>query len=872
MYQVICDLLDSEDFQVVESFETRGRPERLSRVPRFLFESPLGNYLQSEYRNGLWKHQTEALESLGAAKNVVISTGTASGKSLVFRSLVLHKSIVDPTAKTVVFYPQKALIEDQMRGWLLMTRSLGLSDDIIGRIDGSVRLPLREEILRKSRIIVMTPDVCQAWMMSRLAMPSVRDFVGSLEVLVMDEAHELEGVFGSNFAFLVRRIVAARNEIMKSRGDRGELQLIAATATISDPSDHLQRLTGAKFVVVDHDADGAQSYDRRIAHVACSPGDHLTVARQLQQRVLTQSDDSAFITFVDSRKGVETLAIATEEDLEGLIDDPAVSAYRAGYTPDERRSIEHQLRSGALRGVVSTSALELGIDFPSLSVGFNLGLPPTRKAYRQRLGRVGRSDPGAFIVVGTPNEFRQYGTSLQEYHEMSVEPSYLYLNNRFMQFAHGRCLADEREALAAPSSLPSRVDWPSGFGDAYVAAGPTGNRAPEFDAIADLGGDSPHYGYPLRNVGERNFQIKIHDNADPLGDASQSQALRECYPGASYFHNMRPYYVAAWHTQTFHEPFIRVRNGMPRRTTRPRITTWLNASLTAGDVLDGHLVRGPRGFLAECQMMITERVEGYVDNRSGEYRSYQELQQQNSNMRSRSRNFRTSGVVLCIDAEWFQELPIKRQFADSLLSVFSHQFSISPRDLGSTSTNIVVHDVGGRRWRRGCVAIFDQTYGSLRFTEQLFRSFDAVLIRVALAMESECSADGRRLGATVSRVREEVENYASSSPLSVSVEGIAESYEMVFRPGSRVCHRESGSIFEDVTIVEPIMVPEIDDRLRYRVEVQQPFGPSSRRFVLATAVEPSAEADAWEYGWWNRETQTYEDPPDEAQDEVAVSS
>ena len=173
----------------------------------------------------------------------------------------------------------------------------------------------------------------------------------------------------------------------------------------------------------------------------------IKIAKDLHHRVITEGHDGAFITFLDSRKGVETLAMSTQEDLDELLDYPEVASYRGGFTSQARQRIERQLRSGNIRGVVSTSALELGIDFPNLRVGFTVGLPPTRKAYRQRLGRVGRNGPGAFVVIGPPNLFRRYGTFLREYHDMSVEPSYLYLDNRFMQFAHGRCFADERDAL-----------------------------------------------------------------------------------------------------------------------------------------------------------------------------------------------------------------------------------------------------------------------------------------------------------------------------------------------------------------------------------------------------------------------------------------
>ena len=393
MYETTRNLLAASSFSVVESFAIGGRPAKFEPVPEFLFESQVGTYLTQDFEPGLWRHQTEALELLKHGHNVVISTGTASGKSLIFRTLAFHQILINPSLRTLVFYPQLALVEDQLRGWRSMARSLGLRGETVGRIDGSIRVSEREEILQRARVVIMTPDVCQAWMMSRLSSPVVKEFVGSLSLLVMDEAHTLEGVFGSNFSFLIRRLIAARAHIAGRTDGSGHPQMVAATATIATPGDHLRRLTGFDFSVIDHEVDGAQQHERLVAHVACPPGDELNVARQLQEAVLTNGQEGAFITFMDSRKGVETLATATDEDIRGLYGDPAVSPYRAGYTAMERRSIEQRLRSGDLRGVISTSALELGIDFPSLAVGFNLGVPPTRKAYRQRLGRVGRNGP-----------------------------------------------------------------------------------------------------------------------------------------------------------------------------------------------------------------------------------------------------------------------------------------------------------------------------------------------------------------------------------------------------------------------------------------------------------------------------------------------
>jgi len=870
MYDAIYDLIHGDEFSVIESFVIPGRPAQRQSVPSAFFGSKVGEYINNwsaEFAPtdpALWKHQAQALAALGRGENVVVSSGTSSGKSMVFRAATLHKVLLNPSSKAVVFYPLRALVADQLRGWREMAHGLGLDENAIGQIDGSVPFDKREDVLRQARVIAMTPDVCQAWLMPRLAMPAVRQFIGSLSTLVMDEAHTLEGVFGSNFALLIRRVIAARDYLV--RGDDSKsasLQLIAATATISNPSDHMKRLTGADFTVVGPESDGAPRYDRIVAHIASPEGEEFKVAQELQNRAVANGRHGAFITFLDSRKGVETLAMSTQRQLDDLLEDPAVVPYRSGFTSNERREIEARLRVGILKGVVSTSALELGIDFPSLRVGFNVGIPPTRKSYRQRLGRVGRNGPGAFVVIGPPNMFRRYGTSFQEYHDMSVEPSYLYLDNRFMQFAHGRCLADERDALAATSSLPTRVEWPNGFGNIYSSARPGGNRPAEFDAIAELGGDTPHRNYPLRNVGERNLDIKVHENADSLGDVTQSQALRECYPGATYFHMMRPYEVAAWHTTSF-TPFIRVKSGAHRGSTRPRITTWINAGITSHDVIESHLLKSDSGFLAECQMQITERVGGYLLDRTGEFRSYQKLQQRNPNMKARLRNFRTSGVVLCVDKDWFKNGDVKRLVADELREVFAHEYSVLPQDVGSAATNISVRDSGGKVWRGGCVAVFDQTYGSLRLTERLYAEFEHILERLETVARSENGEND--LESVIRRIRDEFREFQPTHPFDGAGYQTPTGYQQVFTKGSRVCHRQGGSIAVDVEIIQPTLM---NGELKYQVKASSPraWEPPMLHWIPASALEPSADADAWDYAWWNRETQVYENPPDEPESE-----
>ena len=853
MYEAMRSILREGAFPVVESFDIPARPARHAPIPAFLFESPVGPYLRQLGEAGMWAHQALALEMLGRGENVVVSTGTASGKSRIFQSLSLHKVMEDPSDRVIVFYPLRALVEDQVRSWKEMAGNLGLDDDTVGLIYGPTPFDEREEILQRSRILVMTPDVCQAWIMPRLAMPVIREFIRSLSLLVIDEAHTMEGVFGSNSAFLLRRLIAARNHIISSESKDQNLKIVASTATIADPAQHMKMLTGAEFSVVDHAEDGSERYDRVVAHIASPEGDELAALKEVHRRLLSEGKDGQFITFVDSRKGVESLAIATAD----LFENPAVVSYRAGFDQKERRIIENQIRTGKRRGVVSTSALELGIDFPHLRVGLNAGVPSSRKAYRQRLGRVGRRAPGAFVVIGPEDAFRRFGMSFREYHEMSVEPSYLYLDNRFMQFAHGRCLAEERESIDAPASLPGHMNWPKDFGDNYKAARPGGQRAPEFDAIAELGGDSPHRNYPLRNIGEAGFDIKFRENGDKIGDVTHSQALRECYPGGTYFHQMKAYEIVSWNASTF-SSYIRIKKGR-RRATIPQITTWINTAITQQELVDGNLLQSNEGFLAECRMHITERVEGYKDS-SGQVFSYQELQKRDPNKKPKTRNFRTTGIVFFLDEDWFRKGIVKRRFTDRIREIFLHEYSIIPNDIGGSATNIAIHRGDGKVWRGGCIAIFDQTYGSLRLTEKLFTEFDHVLDRLRTAAREEEDEWTEILD----RIHQSYLGFSSGSGIRRTEETSGSTGDFqVFSAGSRVVWRQRGFSGEEVEVIEPTMR---DGTLMYRVQhYARPGQPETRRFVPADAVESSAEDGAWSYAWWNSETETYV-TPNEAED------
>ena len=142
MYEAVRELLAGSEFSVVESFAIQGREARYTEIPRFLSSPPVGSYIAGRYPAGLWSHQGEAIEAVGRKENVVISTATASGKSLIFQAATVHKLLTDPLSKALVFYPLRALVADQLTSWREFAQSIGLGEKAIGRIDGSV--PVRE--------------------------------------------------------------------------------------------------------------------------------------------------------------------------------------------------------------------------------------------------------------------------------------------------------------------------------------------------------------------------------------------------------------------------------------------------------------------------------------------------------------------------------------------------------------------------------------------------------------------------------------------------------------------------------------------------------------------------------------------------------
>jgi DEAD/DEAH box helicase domain-containing protein len=345
-----------------------------------------------------WSHQREGAEHAHAGRDVVVATGTASGKSLVYQLPVLTRLARDPRATALYLSPTKALAGDQLRA----LRELGLADLRPATLDGDTPMDERDWIRRHGRWILSNPDMLHRSVLPRHSRWAT--FLRRLTYVVVDECHTYRGVFGSHVALLLRRLLRV------ARRYGAEPTVVLASATVARPAEFACALTGREVHAVTE--DGSPSAGRTVALWEPPLLPELTgengapvrrpasteSARMLADLVI---EGARSLAFVRSRRGAETTALGAQRivaDVDpGLVD--RVSAYRGGYLPEERRELEAALMRGALLGVATTNALELGVDIAGLDAVIVAGFPGTRASFWQQAGRAGRAADEALVVL-----------------------------------------------------------------------------------------------------------------------------------------------------------------------------------------------------------------------------------------------------------------------------------------------------------------------------------------------------------------------------------------------------------------------------------------------------------------------------------------
>ncbi|HUS21396.1 MAG TPA: DEAD/DEAH box helicase, partial [Aeromicrobium sp.] len=389
----------------------------------------------------LYSHQGEAMGALRDGKDVVVVTPTASGKSLCYDIPVLQSVIDDPAARALYLFPTKALSQDQLASF----RELATAADIAvaaGVYDGDTPVPIRNNIRSAGQVVVTNPDMLHSAILPHHT--KWFQLFEQLRYIVIDEAHTYRGIFGSHVANVIRRLL----RLCDHYGSKP--QIVLCSATIGNPKSLAETLIGRPVMVVDR--NGAPAGEKHVVVLnppvidqrqGIRPGP-LGLAHHTALTFLRAGRQT--IVFGKARVAVELLLTSLKEAFrEGRGPLSRIRGYRGGYLPTERRAIEAGLRSGDVLGVVSTNALELGIDIGRLDVSILAGYPGTIAATWQQMGRSGRRrEASVAILVAGAGAVDQFVATHPEYlFEATPEEARLDPTNLHVLLAHVRSAAFE---------------------------------------------------------------------------------------------------------------------------------------------------------------------------------------------------------------------------------------------------------------------------------------------------------------------------------------------------------------------------------------------------------------------------------------------
>jgi DEAD/DEAH box helicase domain-containing protein len=468
----------------------------------------------------LYVHQAAAWDLARSGGHLIVTTGTASGKSLAFNLPIAHAIAADPVARALYLYPTKALARDQARA----LAALGLGALRPAIYDGDTPPERRAHVRREANAVLSNPDMLHVGILPHH--DRWGEFLHNLRFVVVDEAHVYRGVFGSHVANVLRRL----QRLAASYG--ADPQFLLASATIANAAELASALTGLAVTAVAD--DGAPRPEREVAlwnpplldpalgTRASALGEAARLLAALTSRGLRT------ICFAKSRKAAELIHRFAVERVDG--DTAArLTPYRAGYTAPQRREIERRLVQGELLGVTATDALELGIDVGSLDCAISAGFPGTVASLRQQWGRAGRRHAGLAVLVASDDALDQY---------FMREPEALL--SRRVEAAR---IDHENHRILDPHVRAAAYEGPITDRDAACLGETALVRAaalPELDATPAgwvwTGREAPAARTSLRSGDQEAFTIVEEESGAVLGTIERERAYSTVHAGAVYLH------------------------------------------------------------------------------------------------------------------------------------------------------------------------------------------------------------------------------------------------------------------------------------------------------------------------------------------------
>ncbi len=491
----------------------------------------------------LYSHQLQAWQHVRAGENVVVATGTASGKTLCYNLPVADRILREPNARALYIYPTKALAQDQLSALRALSDALDTSSSPPAHLpasvyDGDTATSSRASIRTQARILATNPDMLHTGILPHHTLWA--DFFRRLRFVVIDEVHVYRGVFGSHLANVLRRM----QRVARFYGSAP--QFILTSATIANPVELSERLIEAPVALVDADGSAHGARHFLIYNPPLVDRDLGLRRSALIEGVRLSSDLIASgvqtILFGRSRHTVEILLSYLRQELPDQ--SAAIRGYRSGYLPHERRAIERGLRDGSVRAVAATNALELGIDIGGMGAAVLVGYPGTIAATRQQAGRAGRKSEDALaVLVTSADALDQFLAHHPEYLlGRPVEQALIDPDNLLILLAHVRCAAFE---------LPFRQG--EGFGRV-----PAETVAEFLTLLEQAGAVHASQGryfwtadqYPAASISLRSasanavvLQVQTGENSQTVGEVDFASALWMVHPQAVYLHEGQSYLV-----------------------------------------------------------------------------------------------------------------------------------------------------------------------------------------------------------------------------------------------------------------------------------------------------------------------------------------
>lgn len=656
----------------------------------------------------LYRHQVEALTFFQSGENVVVATPTATGKSLIYNLALLDSLGRSPGGHALYLFPLKALAQDQYQALTGLTGRLPPDKQLPAAVyDGDTPPGERRRIKENlPPVIISNPD-----MLHLALLPFHQQwekFFRELRLVVVDEIHTYRGIFGSHLAQIFRRL----QRLCRWYGCRP--QYVMLSATIANAGQFAARLTGLPFRAVED--NGAPRSGRHFVFINPEERSATTVAAKLFVDAIRRGLKT--IAFTQARKLTEILHMNVAQAAPELAS--RVSSYRAGFLAGERRHIERGLASGAVAGVISTSALEMGVDIGGLDVCILVGYPGTIIDTWQRSGRVGRGGRDSVIIlIGQPDALDQYFMRYPEdFFLRSFETAVVDPDNPDVVDAHLPCAAAE---------IPLQDSE-------ELFAGPLGARLPVLASRGELlrsaAGDEwyaarrrPHRLVDIRSVGT-GYTILREGSKEVVGKNDGIRVFKECHPGAVYLHRGRQYLVTQLDLQ---------RGNVVVKPTQVRYFTRALSNKDT-EILAVDRSRPVANFLARLgRVRVTEQVVGYEKRQlhSGELLDTQELDLP-------AQSFETVGLWLEMD-NFCKEMVRRRQLhfmggihalEHALISMFP-LFALCDR-----------HDIGGiavplqPQLHKSAVFIYDGTPGGIGLASRGFDMLEALLQKTVELMAS----------------------------------------------------------------------------------------------------------------------------------------